>query len=107
MRGSFLHTRHLCASTRQQLEADGSSAGKEVERGEPLKAGPVAEHVEYVFARHICSGARSDVGGHLEAPPSVFSADYSHRAKRMSSSGAFTASCPMRRAAAGKMEGIT
>ena len=105
--GGFLHTCHLCASTRKELKTDGAGAREKVEGCEAFKVNPVAEHIEDVFARHVGSGACGDIGGHLEATASVFTTDYSHRASRMRDSGAFTASCPMRRAAAGKMEGIT
>ena len=78
LRGCFLHTRDAGAAAREELEADGTSAREEVEGCHSLKIHEVVEHVEEVLARHVGSGARGDVGGHVETPPSIFSADDSH-----------------------------
>ena len=74
----FLHACHAGATTRQELEADGSCSREEVEGGQAFEVHAVVEHIEQVLARHIGSGACCDVPGHVEASSAIFPADYSH-----------------------------
>ena len=78
LRGGLLHAGDAGTAAREELEGDGTSAREEVECRHALEIDEVFEHVKKVLARHVGSGARGDVGGHVETPPPIFSADDSH-----------------------------
>ena len=78
LRGGLLHAGDAGAAAREEFEADSTSAREQVEGGHSVEIHEVVEHVEEVLARHVGSGARGDVGGHVETPSPIFSADDSH-----------------------------
>ena len=101
LRGGFLDRCHRGTFPRQELEADGTSARKQVEHLKSLKVNKISQDIEDIFARHVGCGACCYVGGHVKASSPVFSANYTHSASKIRSNGAFIASCPSRIAAAG------
>ena len=78
LRGGLLHAGDAGTAAREELEGDGTSAREEVECRHALEIDEVVEHVKKVLARHVGSGARGDVSGHVETPSPIFSADDSH-----------------------------
>lgn len=74
----LLYSRGRAAAPAEELECDGSSAGKQVESIRPLNVCDVLYDIEYVFTGKIRRGSCRYVRGDIEAATSVFSSYYSH-----------------------------
>lgn len=105
--GGFLDGDYAAATARKKLEADGARAGEKVERVDVLEVDIVFDDVEDVLSREVGCRARGDVCGYVETSASVFSSYYSHKGRSISGKGALKASRPARRAAEGKISGMT
>jgi hypothetical protein len=74
----LLYGHHLSATPRHELPANGTGAGKEIERTLIFQVLEILDNVKYVFAGEIGRGACCDVFRHIKASTSVFPSDYSH-----------------------------
>lgn len=107
LRRRLLYSRGRAAAPAEELECDGSRAGKQVEGVRPLDVCDVLYDIEYVFTGKIRRGSCRYVRGNIETATSVFSSYYSHSGIRINGKGALSASRPLLKAADGNMTGIT
>lgn len=74
----FLHGCNLSATTRQELEADGTGTREKIQSTFTLQIREILQYIENIFAREIGGGTCRDVFRHIEAAFAVFSSYYSH-----------------------------
>ena len=104
---SLFYGGDISASARQKLESDGACAGKEVKSLQSFEVNHIFEHVEDILTREVGCRARGYVCRHIEAATAKFSTYYSHNGSITRGNGAVSASRPLRKAAEGKITGIT
>ena len=74
-----LDTHHPGTLAGEQLEADGPRTGKEVECLDALEVDEVFQYVEEILPGKVGRRPGLDMGGDIEPPTPVFTADDSHK----------------------------